>query len=375
MRISRRSLILTTSMLPLVGAASANAQRVTYAESTPVSEISSFNALFQFVPDGLVEDEFELSWIDFDKQRESAPSPELEELAGMTGLYVGGPTFMSRTMLMEDFAGYPLDAVRSVVAFALPPDSGHILRVSIDPNELLEAWKSFGYEERESEYGQFWTIGEEPSVDISHPVQQSVMAAFNNVAILSDDTIAYASSAVLLDQIRATGQGDESNSADSLAVLGSGMPEQSVNALIISGNVLDVRLSAVSLQPNAIEQALESLEQSDEEVGPMPQIRALNTGVTAGASFNRDVHDPNSEEFLLLELSGSDDVTKAIDVINWRHENLASDINGAPYADLAPDLTVAEAGENVVMLSRVLSEPNTVFANMIRNRDIKLFGY
>lgn len=385
MTLSRRAFLTSTVAASMIVGATTRAHQATPAATSGAA--SRLASMLQYVPGGKLDGELNVVWNDYVTQVAAIEQFNPEESSGisrdelaMMGVYASVPDLAMYATMLPDLTGYAFGDIGQALTFGAPPNTGLILEVDTDTDTLIEFWESMGYEERENDYGSFWTIGEEAEINISNDIQRSLMARVNNVAFLDDGVLAYSATSALLGEIQAVATGDSPNiQAEFDAILAS-IPAETTSTLILSGEVLALETAWVTamLAPEQIEMIEETIATANESVGDMPVTRTVCIGVTAGGSMNPKLNNPESQEFMLLELDGADQADQAdqaADVIAWRAENMNSLIINTAYSEIVPDLSVEAVSGEVVQCTLPLTNPGSVFAKMVMNRDILLFAY
>lgn len=383
MRFSRRAFTFSAASAPLVPML-ARAQEATPAITEFEDASVRINVLLQHAPGGILDGQLNVVWNDYERQvaailaqnEGTADDADVDQLA-MMSLYANGPEFLNRAAQLEEFTGFSFGQVMQSLELGVPPSAKLLIRLNENPEGLIPFWESVDYEEREHEYGTFWTIGEEGDIDLMHPVQQALMARFNNVAILPDNVLAYAPTSDLLGHMMSTSAGYTPNRIAELESIYAGLPEDTTSAWIADGNVFELEnLFAGQAIPAEVVTRVENIiAESDDAVGAMPVIRTFCVGVTAGGSRDEQLHNPQAREFVMLETDEADMTEQAAEVIRWRMENLQSMNTGQLYDELLPNLEVDILDGEFLSASLPLEIPRTVISQMIVSRDMLLFAY
>lgn len=383
MRFSRRILAFAASgaaILPLSMRAQGTPQ------STAVFDDASerINELLQYVPDGTLVEDSTVTWNDFERNADvvlenagaAAESLPADQLA-MMSLFAIGPEFISRAMQLPEGAGFAMGEILQSLEFGVPLDMGLLVKLNRPAESLVPFWESMDYQERENEYGTFWTIGEEGVIDIKNPINRLFLARMNNVAILSDNTLAYANKSSLLGEIQATAAGDAPNRISTLEPVAAGFPNNATNAWFVGSELFMYEaLIGASLFSVEAAQAIESdFQESNDTIGSMPVLRSACVGVTAGGHRNEDLHDPTAREFLILETMASGEAEQAAAVIEWRTANQNSLLTGEPYGDLLSGIEIDVLVDDLLRCSVPLEIGASKFATMIMSRDILPFAF
>lgn len=385
MSLSRRAFTLSVAASPLLLHLAAHAQNATPAHASFDPAATRMESLLQYVPGGILDSgDLYLVWNDFERNvavvRENYPDASEQVSDGdiaMRSHFANAPQFLMWAVQLEELTGYKMDQVMQTLEFGTPPYSSLLVALDVDPESLLPFWESMEYEERENDYGSFWTIGEEGDVDFSHPVQQALMARMNNIAILPDNTVAYATTSELLGQMMSTANGDSPNRIAELSSISTNLPEDSSNAWFMDGSLFlfQTAIGAAQVSEAALLKLEDLLTESNDAVGPMPVFRTACVGLTAGGHLDESLHNPDAREFIILETDGADQADQAAEVITWRTENWTSLIADLPYAELLPDFKIETLGGEHVLVSASLEQGRSAFSQMIMNRDTLLFAF
>jgi hypothetical protein len=377
-RVSRRRIVAGAAALALTVPLRASAQT---PEASPVARGGNYMAdardrlrdLLSFVPVtalGGPDPAAQLfDWVDYDAQFAgfgiTDPYDEESDLVSSTvPLYTSDPLIQYFLVPeLPELVGFrPLDVHQALVA-GNPPDRLVIYRGGIDTASLPERWEAFGYERKSGDAGDYWTIGEEGDMDLQNPLQRMVFSNFNNVAILDEATIAYTSSSARLQVVMALAAGDgEAATADpELDVLIEAMPSDAVNVLALPGETF-LATSIVPENPgmDSFTTVQELLAESDDAVGPMPELRMALCGVTAGIGAPRQAEDggtpvaqgnPDAQAFMMFLAGSEEEAEAAAQVAYWRLENMQSPTTGEIYSErFIPATTVDQAVEDDLMV-------------------------
>ncbi len=254
----------------------------------------------------------------------------------------------------------PLD-VHQVLAVGDLPDSLRFYRGGFDIRGLQATWEANGYQRKTNEHGEYWTLGEDGEVDMQNPVQRALLYVVNNVAILDETTVVYASTLDSLAPVMALARGEGQAAVDDadLAQLIDVMPSDAVNAFALPGE----RFRSDRIQSQAPGVTVEEyFAESDAAVGPMPETRMALFGVTAGLRATSSPEgqstpvppgNPDAHAFLFFLTESAEDARSAAEVAYWRLEHLVSPATGLAYADhFIPANAIEDAVAGDVMIIR-----------------------
>lgn len=182
---------------------------------------------------------------------------------------------------ITDGIGFNPLGVDQTVLVGDPPSQLTLFRGGLRPADLIAAWQHAGYTVGSTAKGtSFWSIGADGEVDLEHPVQRAVFAAFNNVTLVGD-VLVCAPTQALLETALAAGSGDMPSAAEQ-PVFGASLrtlPETTVSAITFGPGAV-----AVSSTIADVDAAGDDLiARSDAAVGAMPSWDGLITAVAAGA--------------------------------------------------------------------------------------------
>lgn len=386
MRLSRRSFAITAATSPFL------IPGVAYGQSTPTSsqafEPASSRAtrLMEYAPAvAALSDSFGVVWIDVERHLASVREPaqrateeyEEDQLAFMS-LYSGGSPLIEWAFDLEMLAGYNFAQVRETLEFGVPPEIGMLVGLQMPAESLIPFWVSNDYQLIEREFGEFWSLDEEPSLSFDNPIQRAMMARMNNVAILEEDLIVYAASSDLMEHIMSAVAGESFNMTKSLGGLVSGFPEDATSSWFVDGGMLGYEsvVAPLALQnQRLLEEADELMAESDDAVGRMPMISTLGVGAEEGGHRLEEIHNPDSREFMVLHTSRFNMAEQAAKVIDWRVKNMFSVIRGEPYIEQLPDLEFDVISGEILRISQPLSIPLAILPRLLVNRDVLPFTF
>lgn len=385
MRLSRRTFTLSAASAPFILPAVSRAQ-----QSTPVSTdfepaSTRITELLQYVPGGVLDERLDLTWNDLERQvsavREYAGEDALaafpDDQLGFTSLYANGPDLLNHAYELEKFTGYGFDQLLQSVAFGALPNGAMLVALDVPAESLVPFWESAQYEMRENDFGTYWTIGETAELDLSHPIQRAMLARLNNIAILDDTVIAYTQTSETLGRVMSTTAGESPNRIAELESVLTSLPEDATSAWFLEGDLLGLghMIAGQMDAPEFFERVEEMISESDAAAGPMPAISTMCVGLTAGGHREESLHNPDTEEFIVLETYEVGRAEQAADVITWRIENLPSLNTGEPYRELLPGLVVDILDGEFLRVSRPLSNQRAILTQMIQQRDLLFLAY
>jgi len=259
------------------------------------------------------------------------------------------------------------------------PEFVTTFRGGIDLDALPEAWAASGYEPIETDGGTtIWSIGRDGEFGFDHPVQRTMLANLNNVAI-SGDTLVYATHFALVEEALATeaaGGATDPGFGPAIDLL----PGNTVSAIAVRPDLL----LADSMREGTTIDAIETqFAASDRAVGEMPSLRGMIFGITAGLSVQpADSGEPtpvppdrDAGEGLvqaLLVAGSRSDARRAVEVVEHRWTTWNAAAWPVPYADLM-ELTATSVEGGVAILTFVpLGSPGT-WREMVARKDLLPF--
>ena len=369
MRISRRQFVTASTALPLARYGHAGAQPATPAANLPPAK-EQVNAVVGFAPAGILDDAFDLLWVDVERQFAHFGVNPLEDATAARDILIRSqfgnlPPLVQTAGRLEMELGFSELDILQAVTVGIPPITVQVAVLNRSTDALSGVWEAAGYEPREGEHGTFWTIGEEGEVSLTHPVQKAAIARLNNIAVLGERILAFAPTAELLKQVMATMGGNAAASTTGLAGLSAALPDEAISVWYLDGNFLGVDEFQVG----------DALAESDTAAGAMPVIRRLCTGVTAGAIREGSDHDPGSRAFLILETDEPDQAGQAAAVVEWRVTNMTSQVSGAPFSELIGDFETEVVSDSTLRITSAQAASRATLFAMIGQRDIAPFAF
>lgn len=286
-----------------------------------------------------------------------------------------------RYVLVEEFIdaiGFQPLGMNQTLLVGDPPSQLTLFRGDLDPDLLSAVWEVSGYSEESTSSGMaYWTIGTDGEFEFDHPIQRVVFAAFNNLAILGDETLVCAPTSALLEDAIATFQSGESSAALD-PVLGlslSTLPGTTVSAMALTPGPVE---GPLNLDPEIQEAINETIEESDAAVGAMPPIDGMIVGVLAGAApadfYEEQGITPDPEvgqgiAVARLVMVSAADAEQALAVAEHRWNSMNSVVTNDPYTEIMEIVSTSVDGNIAEIDFRQLRSPNT-WLNMVVQRDL-----
>lgn len=247
-----------------------------------------------------------------------------------------------------------------------PPAQLTLFRGGLVPANLVIAWELSGYTMMSTSNGTtFWTIGIDGELDLEHPVQRAVIAAFNNLA-LEGNTLLCAPTQELLEAALATGAGDSSSAAQH-PVFGASLralPGTTVSAIALSTAAVGV---SSNVDPGEVAPLDDLITRSDAEVGPMPPYDGLLTAVAAGAVATEGGGGAGTA-MIRIATGSSEDAEQAAGVVEYRWNEGASLLTGQPYTELM-EITNLSVDDTVAMIDFEQMRTSRVWSDFFLSRD------
>lgn len=302
-------------------------------------------------PQDQLQEDLNTVWIDAERQVAShlgswdVPA-ETRRPSFFDTRYGNTPPLFEWGLALDDVFGFNMLGIRRISTAGVAPYVVHIVELDQPAAPLTSLWEEAGYEQKEGQSGGYWTLGEEFGFELSHPVQGITQAYLNNISLLEENIVACAPTLQLLESARAGHQDNENQTDEAYANIITGLPEDAVGAWIVTGQ-LDFRVIEDESDPRA-QSFIDSMAESDDAVGPMPVLRTLCTGVTAGASLVDDLHEQDSAGYLIVESEEPGTAQQVADVFNWRVENYSSFQLDKPYYEMIGELNTDVVSDNVV---------------------------
>ncbi|HEV2072882.1 MAG TPA: hypothetical protein VGR29_04485 [Thermomicrobiales bacterium] len=312
------------------------------------------------------------TWLDLQTHLTVMGSPDLYADATNTAailapLVSDDPLF--REALNEEsrgIFGFSVFDVHQVLVAGVAPDQLTYYAGGLPVADLPSTWEAAGYEKKSGEAGDYWTIGEDGELSLDLPAGRIGTGRLNNAAILNDGIVVFAGTAAQLQQVQALagGGGESAAGLQDLDALISTMPLDAVNVIPVPGAGLEAQ-SITPENPGAElnQTTTDLLAESDEAVGPMPEIDMALFGITAGIVAPlaaRDDGTPSATpevlqsvadaRFFVHLLAGSAaDAVAAAEVVAWRIEHMISPVAGYPYSELlVPEFSTQDAAQGEV---------------------------
>ncbi len=246
--------------------------------------------------------------------------------------------------LVTDFTdaiGFQPLGVNQTLLVGDPPNQLTLFRRPFDLERLEAAWEATGYlREAATNGATVWTIGKEGEFEITHPVQRVVIAAFNNLALLGDDILACAPTMELLEEAIATFESGDGSAAQD-PVLGltlSTLPDTTVSAVAATPSLFGPPRVQTAEEQEAIDALL---DESDADVGSMPEIDGMIVAVNAGAATadffeDQSMTPPDGAGLAMIRLVtiSPEDAEQAIEVVEHRWNSMSSLYTQQPFIEL-----------------------------------------
>lgn len=188
-----------------------------------------------------------------------------------------------QAVLKEEFLeaiGFQPLGMNQTLTAGLAPNQVTLFRGDFDPDVLIAAWTASGYQQVTSLNGStVWTIGTEGEFEVTNPVQQSVLSAMNNLAIVDDVLVCSPQLALMNEVLTLVVDGGKSalDDPDTGPIIPT-LPEDMVSAAAVRADAFQD--AEMPLQ-SEVESTLASIRSG---VGDMPPITGLITAVGEGAT-------------------------------------------------------------------------------------------
>ena len=272
----------------------------------------------------------------------------------------------ARVPEFTDAVGFNPLGVDQTLLVGDPPNQLTLFRGALDPARLAAAWDIAGYTMMSTSDGtSFWSIGTDGEVDLEHPVQRSVIAAFNNLA-LEGDILFCAPNRDLLEMALATARGDSRSALESPA-FGPALrtlPETTVSAIALRASAVGMSSNLDSIEAGPVD---DLIVQSDAEVGSMPPHAGLITAVGAGAVTNED--GAGAGTAMIRIVTGSADAAEQVTkVVEYSWNEGTSLRTTQPYTNLM-EITVLDVDGDVAMIDFQQVSTSRVWSDLFFTRD------
>lgn len=409
--LSRRSLIAgaagyaaATACGPAVFAQDVGEAEVP-VESFPERPLYEGNArgrltgLLEFVPadalGGPDPNSWLFTWLDLQTHLTALGSPNLyadatNTIAITAPLASNDPLAVyGLTEEVREIFGFSVFDVHQILTVGYPPDQLIYYAGGLPVADLPSAWEAAGYEKKVGDAGEYWTIGEngEPSLDVL--AGRFSIGRLNNVAILNEEVIVFTGTASRLQEVQAlaTEGGRAAVSLEDLDALIGTMPLDAVNVIPLQGAGLEAQGITPENPGAELDQTtVDLLAESDDAVGPMPEIEMALFGITAGvvdplaaqgeaasAATPEVLQSVADARFFVHLLAGSAvDAAVVAEVVTWRIEHMVSPVGGGRYSDLlTPEFSTQDAEEGEVA-ALTFNSPKTlaVWKQMLMTQDL-----
>jgi hypothetical protein len=252
--------------------------------------------------------------------------------------------------------GFTALDVHQVLVAGGPPDRIKVYAGGVDFPALVPTWEETGYERRSGDHGEYLTLGEAGEMDLDLPAPIG-LGGMNNVALLADDIAVFTRDYATLEMVLAHGEDGEGASAaddEDLNIVLDTLPPDTVNVMAFPGMTFRAD-TMVPENPGRDMSVMvdDLLAESDDAVGPMPELRLSVGGVTAGAAHTStpvagEARPPHA--FMAFLTGSEEDARAAAEVVFWRLANMQSVTTGMDYSErFLPVNTVEDAVQGPVM--------------------------
>lgn len=380
MRFNRRQLAITAAALPLVNSISAFSQSATPA--SPVSgdvELAAasmrITSLGQYMPGEQRGALFNFNWIDLQRQlfhiaRDLDEEGQLN--AGAMTSFGTGIDLMGVLVAIETEIGFNHLNIRQAISSPLAENNIQLIQLDINVAGLTSTWEQTGYQERENEFGSYWTLSENDEIDYDIPIQSVVFGSLNNIVVLDDHSIAFAPTSDSLRSVMATASGEGSSVLNGLDSTTASLPEDAISAIFAAGSIYEYQRKDWYTERMVL-RIDDLMALSNDSAGPMPTIRTVVAGTTQGAMRDEAMGDPNAVTYIILETdSGAE---QAASVVTWRHDNLISLASGQSYMDMLGEIETIVVSDDLLLITSSTGAQKAVFSRMLNEDDDLLFMF
>jgi len=284
-----------------------------------------------------------------------------------------------------EFTGFDITQVDQAAEIGEPPAIVSMYAGRFDRDTVLNSWKKAAYKELETGDIAIWSISEDESFSMENPVQQLLLSAHNNAAMIGDDLIIFAARRDLLRDAVAAATGAASSLGQNalVATLLSASPTVVSGALVSGGALM------WSLDPSIILGASSSDEVAtaiaEQMSGPQfPPIVLAMVGITGGGplptSGEADATPIPTPETATMEVAllmpSGDAAAEAVAIAENRLETMSSFAANVPYRTYFPSWKASVASDApVALLSLELGEaPAGIWSRLLFNRDLGFIG-
>jgi hypothetical protein len=364
--------------------------------SAQPADLSALGELLRFVPAPMIaaRPDNDLAWTYSDFAQQLAALEIPQEVGNSADLPEGfvnalftlapGSSIYEFALVeeLQDAIGFEPLRVHQALRAGAPPEMLTLLRGGIDMGQLPAAWLASGYEENAAADGTpIWTIGRDGGFGFERPIQRTMLAKLNNVAIL-DDTLVYGTHFSIVEAALATyATGEDNATGDPVfGPITETLPGNLVSAIALFPEALSTEHLGEPDQRAEIEDRFAA---SDAEVGAMPVLQGMTLGITAGlavAPRDEEAATPPppdraaGEGLVLVHLTSDSTVAaeQAAQVLEHRWNSWPSVSMGVPYAELM-DLTSASTEDTIVTLTFVQAGNPGAWRKLVDNHDLLPF--
>jgi len=284
-----------------------------------------------------------------------------------------------------EFTGFDITQVDQTAEIGEPPAVVSMYAGRFDRETILGTWKNVNYREIQSGDIAVWSISEDESFSLDNPVQQLLLSAHNNAAMIDDDLIIFAARLDLLKEAvaAATGEAPGLGQNPLVAELLGASPAVVTGALVSGGSLMWSLDPSIILGSNASEEVATAF--AERMSGPQfPPIVLGMIGITGGGPLpmpsDPDATPVPTPETATVEIAllmpSSDAAAEAIAIAEDRLETMNSFATNAPYRTYFPSWEGSVAPDApVALLSLELGEASTmIWSKLLYNRDLGFIG-
>jgi hypothetical protein len=284
-----------------------------------------------------------------------------------------------------EFTGFDITQVDQAAEIGEPPEVVSMYTGRFDRETILGAWKNADYQEIQTGNVAIWSISEDESFSIENPVQQLLLSAHNNAAMIGDDLIIFAARLDLLKDAvaAATGEAPGLGQNPLVAELLSASPTVVSGALVSGGSLLWSLDPSVILGPSPADAAATAIAEKMQEP-QFPPILLGMIGITGGGPMPMP-SDPDATPIptpetatmeIALLMPSSDAAANAIAIAEERLETMDSFAAKVPYRTFFPSWDGSVAPDApVALLSLELGEaPTSIWTRLLFARDLGFIG-
>lgn len=293
----------------------------------------------------------------------------------------------------RELFGFDLFQIDQSLVTGEPPNRNFFLRGRFDPAEMRTAPTASGYQPLAIERVEVLSLFAEPAIGLANDVSRLALSALNNMTVLPDGTVVFASSLAGIRAVLAVASGAAPSPIErpEVATLLGSITTPLASAIVTTGSWLGLgtfRSEAVILG----EQAGEVIDQVA-ALGTVPPVALAPWGVTPGGPVplppaNDDepvappamppVEEPQAAVVIALLTTEAVAAGEAVDVIDARLGALSSLVTRTPFAEMFAEWRVAAVPDAPVVTVELTVAPGfspRLWVDLLVRRDVPFVAW